>query len=214
MESPFRDNTPDDLLVIETFRWTREDRFIRLDKHLVRLETTCAKLGISVDKTDIFSRLADAVHGTAQRVRLTVGLDGEIKVTSAEIPKKPAYWKVIVSEEKVNSGNPWLTIKTNQRAFYDAARNDLPVGIDEMIFMNERGEITEGTITNVFADFGEGLVTPPLGCGVLPGILRLEMLEQSNCREATILAKDFAKAKTLYVGNSLRGLIRAVLVNE
>ncbi|MCK5558265.1 MAG: aminotransferase class IV, partial [Candidatus Hydrogenedentes bacterium] len=171
MESPFRDNTPDDLLVIETLRWTYADGFIRLDKHLVRLETTCAKFAISVDKTDILSRLAAAVHGTVQRVRLTVGLDGEIKVTPAEIAENPAYWKVIVSEEKVNSENPWLTIKTNQRAFYDAARDDLPVGVDEIIFMNERGEITEGTITNVFADFGEGLVTPPLSCGVLPGIL-------------------------------------------
>ncbi len=201
-----------DLLVIETLRWPHKDGFVRLDGHLARMETTCAKFGISVDKTDMLSRLAAAVHGSAQRVRLTVGLNGEIKVTSVEIAKTPACWKVMVSEEKTSSGNPWLSIKTNQRAFYDTARKNLPVGIDEMIFINERGEITEGTITNVFVDFGEGLVTPALSCGVLPGILRLEMLEQSICREATILAKDFARAKTLYIGNSLRGLIRAVLV--
>ena len=85
----------------------------------------------------------------------------------------------------------------------------MPAGIDEVLFLNERGEVCDGTITSVFVARGGALVTPPLRCGLLPGVLREEMLAEGLCREAVLGREDLAEG--LMVGNSLRGLIPARL---
>ena len=78
------------------------------------------------------------------------------------------------------------------------------------LLLNRLGEVCEGTITNVFADMGDGvLLTPPLRCGLLPGVLRGELLEGGKAREAVLTEDDLHGAKAIFVGNSLRGLIRA-----
>jgi 4-amino-4-deoxychorismate lyase len=84
---------------------------------------------------------------------------------------------------------------------------------DEVILLNERGEVCEGTITNIFLDTGDdGLVTAALISGLLPGVLRGELLDTGRAREAVLGPADLADAKALFVGNSLRGLIPARLV--
>ena len=95
-------------------------------------------------------------------------------------------------------------MKSTRRARHDAARAALPAGMDEAIFLNERGEVCEGSITNIFFDRGQGLRTPPLRCGLLPGVLRAELA----CPEEVLLADDLGQVQ-LWVGNALRGLIRA-----
>jgi branched-subunit amino acid aminotransferase/4-amino-4-deoxychorismate lyase len=77
--------------------------------------------------------------------------------------------------------------------------------------MNERGEITEGCRTNVFAEIDGVLVTPPVSCGLLDGCLRRELVDEGRCREAILTPGDLQRADALYVGNSLRGLIPAYL---
>ena len=66
-----------------------------------------------------------------------------------------------------------------------------------------------GTITTVFFDAGQGLRTPPLRCGLLPGVLREEMLDTGLAQEAVLLAADLPRVR-LWVGNSLRGMGPAV----
>ena len=80
-------------------------------------------------------------------------------------------------------------------------------GIDEVVFLNERGEVCDGSITTVFFDRGAGLRTPPLACGLLPGVLRAEM----GCAEEVLMGTDLGRVR-LWVGNALRGLIRAEMV--
>ncbi|MEF9603608.1 aminotransferase class IV, partial [Paracoccus sp. PXZ] len=110
---------------------------------------------------------------------------------------------------RLNSGDPWLRLKTTRRAHYDAARAALPEGIEEAIFLNERGEVCDGTITTVFFDRGQGIRTPPLSCGLLPGVLRTGMLAEGACREELLLAEELPRVR-LWVGNALRGLIPAI----
>ena len=74
-----------------------------------------------------------------------------------------------------------------------------------MIFCNEAGEVCDGTITTLFFDRGAGLRTPPLTCGLLPGVLRAEMAPP----EEILLATDLPHVR-LWVGNSLRGLMPAL----
>ena len=143
-----------------------------------------------------------------QRVRLTLRLDGVAAVASASLPPGKAVWSLRLADARVDSRDPWLRLKTSRRRRYDTARAALPAGVDEVLFLNERDEVCEGTITNVFADLGSGLVTPALACGLLPGVLRAEMLARGACREAVLSAGDLRRAR-LFVGNSLRGLIPA-----
>jgi 4-amino-4-deoxychorismate lyase len=73
-----------------------------------------------------------------------------------------------------------------------------------VILANERGEVCDGSITTVFFDRGHGLRTPPLSCGLLPGVLRAEL----GLPEEILRLEDLP-AVQLWVGNSLRGLIPA-----
>jgi 4-amino-4-deoxychorismate lyase len=113
-------------------------------------------------------------------------------------------WRLGPAAERLASGDPWLTVKSTRRAAYDRARAALPPGIDEAVILNERGEVCDGTITTVFFDRGQGLRTPPLACGLLPGVLRAEMAVP----EEVLLSEDLPRVR-LWVGNAVRGLIRA-----
>ena len=77
----------------------------------------------------------------------------------------------------------------------------LPFGLDEVVFQNERGEVCDGTITTLFFDRGEGLRTPPVTSGLLPGVLRAGMAVP----EQVLKVRDLGRVK-LWVGNSRRGL--------
>ncbi len=85
--------------------------------------------------------------------------------------------------------------------------------MDEVILLNERGEVCEGTITSVFLDIGgTTCVTPALSCGLLDGVLRRELLNNSVVQEGVVTVDDLSRARNILVGNSLRGMIRAQLV--
>ena len=191
--------------VIETVGWDGA-RFVRIWAHLARLERTCARFGIRFDRGEVLVWLDSFDLGAAaERVRVTVDRDGLVTASHALLGPSPAVWRVAVADVRVRADDPWLQVKTSQRALYDLARANLPVGVQEMIFLNQRGEVAEGAITSVFFDAGTGLCTPPLACGALPGVLRAEMIGQ-GCREAVLRAGDLGRVR-LWVGNSLRGMI-------
>src|SRR5581483_5227768 len=84
----------------------------------------------------------------------------------------------------------------------------------EALLLNERGEITEGTRTNVFARIDRRLYTPPLACGLLPGILRERLIKENTAIEKVLRPDDLYAAEKLYIGNSARGLLQAQLVES
>jgi len=213
MESAIRDQAPSDLRVFETMLWTPTMGIPRLDLHLARLERGCNALGI---KAGNIKSILDVIKARqAQRLRLSVGFENDVKIETWDFKPLPkeTVWRIAIADERVRSDDPWLQIKTTKRELYNQLRADLPEGIDEMIVLNERDEVCEGTITNVFADCGEGILTPPTSSGLLPGILRQELLQAGKVREAVLTVDDLANAKSLHVGNSLRGMIKAQLVD-
>lgn len=212
MESALRDQAPKDLRVFETMLWTPTGGVPRLDLHLARLERGCTALGIDMGNV---KPILDVIKARqSQRMRLSVGFDNDVNIETWEFKPLPkdTVWRVAIADERVRSDDPWLLVKTTKRELYNQLRADLPDGIDELIVLNERGEVCEGTITNVFADLGDGLLTPPLSSGLLPGILRQSLLECGKAREMVLEPNDLRAATALYVGNSLRGLIRAQIV--
>jgi 4-amino-4-deoxychorismate lyase len=210
VEGAFRGDPPPGLRLLETLAWRPEAGFVRLDLHLARLDAGAAALGVPGARAAAERALAEVGGTAALRVRLTVGLDGAAAVETAPLPAPAAGWTVGIAAVRLVSGDPWLRVKTTARAPYEAARAALAPGLDEAILLNERGEVCDGTITTVFADLGDGLMTPPLVCGLLPGVLRAELLAAGRCREAVLRPADLRRGRLL-VGNSLRGLIPARL---
>lgn len=225
MESALREPAPDDLKVIETLGFAPGagvgTGFRRLARHLERAAQTCARLDIPFEPAAAEAALTKAVSEVTAsakllRCRLTVDRAGRIEASAAPAAATPARWRVAVSETRLAAGDPWLAVKTSQRRLYDETRAALPPGIDEAIFLNERGEVCEGTITNVFvrpagAPAAAPLATPPQSCGLLPGILRAELLDSGGAVAQVLTLDDLRQADAIFLGNSLRGLIPADL---
>ncbi|GHC64986.1 aminotransferase class IV family protein [Neogemmobacter tilapiae] len=208
MESAFRDGAFEPgLRLIETLG-ARGGQLVRLERHLARLEASAGRLGFVFDGAAAEAALRGALSGSDQRLRLTLARDGSVAVTAGALAANPAEWRVAVSEVRLRAEDPWLGVKTTKRRLYDETRAGLVAGLDEVIFANARGEVCEGTISNIFFDRGDGLMTPPLSCGLLPGVLRAEMLDSGACAEGVLRLEDLGQVRR-WLGNSLRGLIPA-----
>lgn len=192
------------LTLIETFAGDAPTG--RIARHLARMQAGAEALGWSCDAARLRAALPPPA---AQRVRMTLDRAGRIAAAVAPLPTPAGQFIVAVSALCLRADDPWLRLKSSRRAVHDAARAALAPGIDEAILLNDRGEACEGGITSLFFDRGRGLRTPPLACGLLPGILRAEILE-AGAREEVLAADDLPRVR-LWVGNSLRGLVPARL---
>jgi branched-subunit amino acid aminotransferase/4-amino-4-deoxychorismate lyase len=210
MESALYETAKPDLKIIETLQFDGTG-FVRLAEHLDRAEATADLLGFPFERGECLGAIGGAVASGASRVRMTLDRAGLVEVTAVPFDLDDRIWNVAISETRLDSSDPFLAVKTSERTLYDTVRGDLPRGIDEIIFLNERGEVCEGTITNVFVEIDGILVTPPLPSGLLPGVLRASLLDEGRAIER-VLTRDDLAAGDLFLGNSLRGLIRAQLV--
>lgn len=198
MESALREGGLDQgLRLIETVLWDGRGA-PRWPLHLARLTRAAGLLGWDCPEVV----LPGPDHPA--RLRLTLGRAGQVAWEVHPLPQAKPEWRVGLAEARLSSGDPWLSVKSTRRGLYDATRAALPEALDEVLFINQRGEVCEGTITNVFFDRGQGMRTPPLSCGLLPGVLRAELA----CKEEVLLSDDLPQVR-LWVGNALRGLIPA-----
>jgi 4-amino-4-deoxychorismate lyase len=204
-----------DFNLIETLRWEPAAGFTRGDRHIARLAASAGEFGFAFDASSARAALDAAVSGAGPlRVRVELSPDGAVAVTTAPfVSIAPGnVWRLRIAAIRLVSSDRLLRHKTTRRNAYDIARSEFPASaVDEVLLLNERGEVCEGTITSVFMrrEAGAPLVTPPLSCGLLAGVLRAELLEYGDAVEDTLDPSDLADAAELLVGNSLRGLIPA-----
>jgi Branched-chain amino acid aminotransferase/4-amino-4-deoxychorismate lyase len=205
------------LSLIETMRWEPETGFARLDQHLRRLNRSADALGFLAAPADLVKQLEEATTGAeaALRVRLEMSFRGKLTITTTPfVPlAEDTVWRIAIARARMDSSDPMYRHKTTRRDLYETARAEFAADeADEVLLLNERDELCEGTITNIFVeDMDGGLATPAISSGLLAGILRGDMIRNGRAKSALLKPADLA-GRTIYVGNSLRGLIRAELL--
>ena len=213
MESPLCKEIPSDCRLIETFRFDPKAGAVHISLHLKRMEHSAKALGFPFCHKTALTEIINLSSQRHLRCRLSLGELGDFNLKSEALGDTKPVWKIAIADQRLYSSDPWLLHKTTQRRIYDEARSTLPKELDELLFVNEKGEVCEGTITNVFIQLVDGgWITPPLMSGCLPGILRQIKLQSGAVREAVVTINELLKCRQIRVGNSLRGEILAELL--
>ena len=200
--------------LIETFVFHPGEGYFLMDRHMARLGSSADYFGFSFDESTIRAQLADLSSGfiAPRRVRLELAEDGSAAIahTAFDLTGIKPVWNLVLVETPVSSTNLFLFHKTTNRAFLDGTRAAYVnrTGCQEVLFVNEHGFLTEGSYTTLFVERNRRLLTPALHHGLLPGTFREGLLDNRMAQEADLTPADLASADAIYVGNSVRGLIR------
>jgi para-aminobenzoate synthetase / 4-amino-4-deoxychorismate lyase len=210
--------------LFETMYATREGGVRHLERHLARIGSSAEWLGFGFDanalRQQIDAQCAQLPANTPHRMRLALGKTGSADLTAAPLtPLKSDGVGVLLAPDHgyapTQAGDALLQHKTTHRAKYDRAWHEAESkGAFDMLFFNERGELTEGGRTSVFVKLDGRWWTPPLSSGVLPGVMRSVLLEDADmqARERVLTRADVECAEALMLSNALRGAVQAKLV--
>lgn len=199
--------------LIETMKY--DGTIPLLDRHIERLVQSATFFGIKVDvgrlQNEIVSRLEGEQGG--RRVRVLVASNGTFKIQLAPLETPPEIHRLAVSDHRLDADNVFLFHKTTRRSVYKRELAEARAcGFDEVVFLNESGQVAEGAISNIFIERSGELLTPPVSSGLLPGVYRQYILDTDNrAREAVLALDDLRNATQLYICNAVRGLCPAVL---
>jgi para-aminobenzoate synthetase/4-amino-4-deoxychorismate lyase len=194
--------------LLETLLWDGEYRL--LDEHLERMKASAAYFGFPFDERKVrtaLQNLTDRMGREMQRVRVTSSRDGDVRVEHGGLTAE-RFGCVRISSVRVSSRDHFLYHKTTHRDVYDRElAAAISAGCDDELFFNERGELTEGAIHNIFVVKDGVWKTPPIQSGLLPGTYRGKILrERPDAREEVLTLEDVVRAEQIYLCNSVRGL--------
>ena len=196
--------------LIESFLF--DGGFFLLERHLERLDRSAAYFGFPLE----FAAVRDALQAVAkkcrgkEKVRLLLFPDGRLSCEAAPIAEPTQEASAGFAQVTVDSADPFLYHKTSWRGVYQAELARRPE-LTEVIFLNQRGEVTEGANSNIVALKDGELLTPALESGLLPGVFRGELLALGNIKEGTLTRRDLEAAEEVYLINSVRKWRRVFL---
>ena len=198
--------------LIETFHnYASPDR---LKAHETRLKTAAKTMGYTFSHTAFWEALSEVQSTKAElRCRLTLNKEGEFNLTATDYTALKSL-TFALSKYPLSTEVQIITHKISHRQFYDGERERVKslTGADEAVFLNDNGELCEGSFTSLFIEQKGQLFTPPHSAGLLPGVLRAELIESGKAIEKTMTLEDLSSANKIYLGNSLRGLMPAKLI--
>ncbi len=173
--------------------------YFLLEQHVARLNESAEYFGFMGARINAdLERIASENPQGSYKVRVTLWKDGRIETEVTPVAWLSEVKSVALAPEPVDSSDRFLFHKTTHRP-----------GGDGLIFWNERGEITESSIANVVVPIDGELFTPPIACGLLPGVFRNHLLAQRKIKERVITIDEFQNAREFFLINSVRKWIRA-----
>jgi para-aminobenzoate synthetase/4-amino-4-deoxychorismate lyase len=220
LKARFLTGLSNDFELFETMHATREQGVRHVERHLARLADSARYFGFRWDEAAARAHIAIACEGlpagepgnAAHRLRLALNAAGGFAVQTGVLAPLQQPVRVLLAQAPTVSHDLFLRHKTTLRAGYDAAWKAAEAqGAFDQLFFNERDELTEGGRSSVFVRIGGRWLTPPLSCGLLPGVMRSVVLEAWGAGEAVVTRAMLAQAEEIVVCNALRGALRAVL---
>ncbi len=207
--------------LLETMLYMPGAGIFLLHEHLQRLGRSAAYFDIPVDLNTLRGRL-EKLHtfeSVPFRVRLRVVRDGTVHIETFALDVQAAApqggtqppLRAVPACGPVDSQDVFLYHKTTHRAVYEAAFAKAAGRAEEVILWNERGEVTEGTFTNVVISKGGKKITPPVACGLLAGTFREHLLQSGEIEEGLVTLDDLRRADEVWLVNSVRKWQKAVL---
>ncbi len=193
--------------LLETLLWTRAGGYALLGSHLKRLRKAAAFFGHAVDPGAVHAALVKAAAAFAQeraRVRLRVDRRGSTRIEAVAIDGSRGFADPVLDDGPTDTRSPFVRHKTTRRELYAAALARHP-GAEDVLLHNQRGELTESTLANLFYRLDGRLWTPPEHCGLLPGTYRAWMLETGHARERALHLDELPRVEALYLANAVRG---------
>lgn len=205
--------------LFETLRVEADGRTPHRAAHCQRLLRSARALGLTNDPLALDAcldaALAGLSRGTVWRLRLALQPDGQFSHRAeplAPLPEGPV--RVVLGDAPIAIPAPLLAHKTSLRGPYDAAlAAAMADGAFDVLFFNPHDELTEGARSNVFVRLDGHWFTPPLHCGLLPGVMRAALLADPHwqARERVLTRHDLLSAEQIVLCNALRGPLPAVL---
>ncbi len=193
--------------LIETMRFEPATGIARLELHLERMKDSARTFGFEFDRHEARNKLHAATFhlDSLSKVRLLASKQGALAIEIRPLTDIE-QWRVAVVTLPVAPEDFRLRHKTSDRTFYDEARK-ARTDCDEVVFVGADGRLTEGSISALFVERDGKLLTPRLQTGLLPSVLRRELIDEGRAEEADLTSADLKNG--FFMGNSLRGLVRA-----
>jgi len=201
-----------DVGLFETMYWHRDGGYRFASAHAARLSTSAEALGIPFDLTAFEQLLAEVPSDDEEaRVRIDLHADGQFTHSVGPAPEAVDSMRVAFCPWPVDSSWPLLQYKRDSRALYQDAAEDT-ANCDHALLWNEKGNVTEGVYANVVIREGEDYFTPPVSDGLLPGVMRGELLAEGKLRTQSISKARLIAADEVWLINALRGWVRAEFI--
>ena len=218
LKARFLTGLPNQFELFETMHASRANGCRHLELHLARLAASARYFGFPCDlaqaRATLDAACAALAPGPAFRLRLALLSSGAFSVQSGALTALTEPVRLLLAPDATRADDLFLRHKTSVRARYDAAWRDAEArGAFDTLFFNQRGELTEGGRSNVFIKLDGRWHTPPLACGVLPGVMRGALLADPawDAGERVITRADLLAAQDIVVCNALRGPLHAIL---
>jgi para-aminobenzoate synthetase/4-amino-4-deoxychorismate lyase len=186
-----------------------DGEYFLLIQHLERLQKSAAFFGFTFREDEValtLVRIAAENSSGAFKVRLVLWKDGAVEVETSRVTiSQNEVKRVALATRAVHSSDRFLFHKTTRRDFYEAQLCERPDCFD-IIFWNEKGEITESSIANVVVPIDDQLFTAPVESGLLAGTFRNQLLADGKINERVITIEELPKE--FFLINSVRKWIR------
>jgi para-aminobenzoate synthetase/4-amino-4-deoxychorismate lyase len=199
--------------LFESLAHAPAEGFRHLDEHLERMDTSARYFGFRFEPEAGAAALKAAVEDATGScvVRLTLARDGAPATETRDLPPAGEPVRVALDREPVDPSDVWLFHKTTRRAPYERRRDRRP-DVDDVLLVNDRGEVTESTTANVAVNLAGTWVTPPVDAGLLAGTYRAVLLREGRLRERPVMVDELTSAAEIALLSSVRGWRPAVLV--
>jgi para-aminobenzoate synthetase/4-amino-4-deoxychorismate lyase len=200
--------------LLETLAFAPGEGLRNIDRHLARMADSAEWTGFRFDRPAVLEAVTETVadRADAARIRILVSRDGHVEVESQPLPPaadRPV--RLALTDDPVDARSPWLQHKTTRRDVYLTRALRRP-DADDVVLVNEQGELTETTTANLALRIGGRWYTPPTTSGCLPGVQRARLLELGELHERVLSVTDLRDAEEIAVLSSLRGWREARLV--